>query len=117
MAAEAALAADLQIATSQQQAEQLLQQTAEAQVANLSLGGTFDLRGLMGAAVAGRMLHPIHLDGVASTLEVPPIPAILSFGRCNCLRAAHDINSKFVNALVQQMHTHLFAICDVVRHF
>ena len=77
-AAERALAAGLPIASSQQQAEQLLQETAEAQSAKLSLKGVLDLRGPLSAAVRDRVLHPVHLDGVASSLEVCQQGPILS---------------------------------------
>ncbi|KAL0040772.1 hypothetical protein WJX79_005089 [Trebouxia sp. C0005] len=70
VAAERALGAKLPIASSQKQAEQLLQETAEAQQASLSLKGIHDLRGLLEAASRNRVLHPVHLDGVASSLEV-----------------------------------------------
>ncbi|KAL0032477.1 hypothetical protein WJX77_002790 [Trebouxia sp. C0004] len=70
VAAERALGAKLPIASSQKQAEQLLQETAEAQQAYLSLKGIHDLRGLLEAASRNRVLHPVHLDGVASSLEV-----------------------------------------------
>ena len=69
-AAERALGAKLPTAKTQPQAEQLLQETAEAQQANLSLKGIQDLRGLLEAAGRDRVLHPVHLDGVASSLEV-----------------------------------------------
>ena len=69
MAAERALGAKLPIASSQKQAEQLLQETAEAQLADLILKGIHDLRGLLEAASRNRVLHPVHLDGVASSLE------------------------------------------------
>ena len=70
VAAEIALAANLPMAATQQQAEQLLQETAEAQQANLALKGIHDLRGLLEAVVRDRVLQPIYLDGVASSLEV-----------------------------------------------
>ncbi len=69
VAAERALGAKLPIASSQKQAEQLLQETAEAQQADLSLKGIHDLRGLLEAASRNRVLHPVHLDGVAASLE------------------------------------------------
>ncbi len=69
MAAERALGSKLPIASSQKQAEQLLQETAEAQQADLTLKGIHDLRGLLEAASRNRVLHPVHLDGVASSLE------------------------------------------------
>lgn len=72
VAAERALGAKLPMASSQKQAEQLLQETAEAQQASLSLQGIHDLRGLLEAAARNRVLHPIHLDGVASSLEASP---------------------------------------------
>lgn len=70
VAAEIALAAKLPMAATQQQAEQLLQETAEAQQANLALKGIHDLRGLLEAVGRDRVLQPIYLDGVASSLEV-----------------------------------------------
>lgn len=70
MAAERALAAKLPMASSQQQAELLLQETAEAQEANLALKGIHDLRGLLAAVGRDRVLQPVHLDGVASSLGV-----------------------------------------------
>ena len=70
VAAEIALAARLPMAATQQQAEQLLQETAEAQQANLALKGIHDLRGLLEAVGRDRVLQPIYLDGVASSLEV-----------------------------------------------
>lgn len=72
VAAERALAAQLPMGSTRQQAEQLLQETAEAQQANLSLKGIHDLRGLLEAAGRNRVLHPVHLDGVAASLEVGP---------------------------------------------
>lgn len=72
MAAERCLAAQLPIATSQAAAEDLLQETAEAQQAKLALKGIFDLRGLLEAASRKRVLHPVHLDAIACTLEVRP---------------------------------------------
>ncbi len=75
MAAERALGAKLPIASSQKQAEQLLQETVEAQQANLTLKGIHDLRGLLEAASRNRVLHPVHLDGVASSLEASCLPA------------------------------------------
>ena len=70
VAAEIALAAKLPMAATQQQAEQLLQETGEAQQANLALKGIHDLRGLLEAVDRNRVLQPIYLDGVASSLEV-----------------------------------------------
>lgn len=70
MAAEQCLAANLPVATSQGVAERLLQETTEAQQARLVLKGIFDLRGLLEAASRKRVLHPVHLDAIASTLEV-----------------------------------------------
>lgn len=70
VAAEIALAAKLPMAATQQQAEQLLQETAEAQQADLALKGIHDLRGLLEAVGRDRVLQPIYLDGVASSLEV-----------------------------------------------
>ena len=69
-AADRALAAKLPMSSDQQQAEQLLQETAEAQEANLALKGIHDMRGLLEAVGRDRVLQPIHLDGVASSLEV-----------------------------------------------
>jgi hypothetical protein len=74
VAAERALGAKLPIASSQKQAEQLLQETAEAQQADLSLKGIHDLRGLLEAASRNRVLHPVHLDGVAASLEASCLP-------------------------------------------
>ena len=74
MAAERALGAKLPIASSQKQAEQLLQETAEAQQADLTLKGIHDLRGLLEAASRNSVLHPVHLDGVASSLEASCLP-------------------------------------------
>lgn len=79
MAAEQALAAKLPMASTQRQAEQLLLETAEAQKANLALKGIHDLRGLLGAVGRDRVLQPIYLDGVATSLEVwhaPPPPPL-----------------------------------------
>ena len=70
MAAERCLATELPLAASQPAAERLLQETAEAQQAKLVLKGIFDLRGLLEAANRKRVLHPVHLDAMASTLEV-----------------------------------------------
>ena len=70
VAAELALAANLPMASTQQQAEQLLQETAEAQQATLALKGIHDLRGLLEAVGRDRVLQPIYLDGVAASLEV-----------------------------------------------
>ncbi|KAL3147779.1 hypothetical protein ABBQ32_002512 [Trebouxia sp. C0010 RCD-2024] len=70
VAAELALAAKLPMASTQHQAEQLLQETAEAQQANLALKGIHDLRGLLEAVGRDRVLQPIYLDGVASSLEI-----------------------------------------------
>ena len=70
MAAEQCLATELPLAASQAAAERLLQETAEAQQAKLVLKGIFDLRGLLEAASRKRVLHPVHLDAMASTLEV-----------------------------------------------
>ena len=77
VAAERALGAKLPIASSQKQAEQLLQETAEAQQADLALKGIHDLRGLLEAASRNRVLHPVHLDGVASSLEASCLPCSL----------------------------------------
>ena len=70
VAAEIALAAKLPLAATQQQAEQLLHETAEAQQANLALKGIHDLRGLLEAVGRNRVIQPTYLDGVASSLEV-----------------------------------------------
>ncbi|KAA6418330.1 MAG: 2 family [Trebouxia sp. A1-2] len=90
VAAERALGAKLPIASSQKQAEQLLQETAEAQQASLSLKGIHDLRGLLEAASRNRVLHPVHLDGVAARVadrlaekegETALFPALQNLGR------------------------------------
>ena len=85
VAAERALGAKLPIASSQKQAEQLLQETAEAQQADLTLKGIHDLRGLLEAASRNRVLHPVHLDGVASSLEASCLQA---FRMCTTLSVA-----------------------------
>lgn len=77
------------MASTQHQAEQLLQETAEAQQANLALKGIHDLRGLLEAVGRDRVLQPIYLDGVASSLEVnlapPPPPPPLPPSRWSLL--------------------------------
>ena len=80
VAAEIALAAKLPMAATQQQAEQLLQETTEAQQASLALKGIHDLRGLLEAVGRNRVLQPIYLDGVASSLEVH-----ITFSLDNCI--------------------------------
>ena len=47
-----------------------LQETAEAHEAGLDFDGIYDLRALLKAVRKGRTLYPLHLHGVASTLEV-----------------------------------------------
>ena len=47
-----------------------LQETAEAHKAGLDFDGIYDLRALLKAVRKGRTLYPLHLHGVASTLEV-----------------------------------------------
>lgn len=84
MAAERCLAAKLPMAASQQEAEHLLQETGEAQQARLALKGIHDLRGLLESANRKRVLHPVHLDAVASTLEVTA-PALSSGKLPACL--------------------------------
>ena len=68
VAAEMALASQLPLAGTQQQAEQLLQETAEALEADLALKGIHDLRGLLAAVNRNRELHPVHLVVVATSL-------------------------------------------------
>ena len=46
-----------------------LQETAEAHEARLDFDGIYDLRALLKAVRKGRTLYPVHLHGVASTLE------------------------------------------------
>ena len=47
----------------------MLQETAEARCARISLAGVQDVRLFVDAAAAGRSLHPLHLTAVAGTLE------------------------------------------------
>lgn len=53
----------------QEESEVLLQETAEAQAANLDFSGLQDIRPMLEAVQQGRSLHPLHLTAVASTLE------------------------------------------------
>lgn len=76
------------MASSQQQVELLLQETAEAQEANLALKGIHDLRGLLAAVGRDRVLQPVHLDGVASSLGVR---CMASFYQPCMLLVAHHI--------------------------
>ena len=52
----------------QEDSERLLQETAEALDAQLSLKGVQDIRAMLAAVDEGRSLHPLHLTAVASTL-------------------------------------------------
>ena len=52
----------------QADSEQLLQETAEALEAQLSLEGVQDIRAMLQALDEGRALHPLHLTAIASTL-------------------------------------------------
>ena len=60
-----------------------LQETAEAHEAGLDFDGIYDLRALLKAVRKGRTLNPLHLHGVASTLEVS-----ICFTLCLTLRLA-----------------------------
>ena len=63
------LAASLSLClTVQADSEQLLQETAEALEAKLSLEGIQDVRAMLHALDEGRALHPLHLTAIASTL-------------------------------------------------
>ena len=54
--------------TLQADSERLLQETAEALEAQLSLEGVQDVRAMLHALDEGRALHPLHLTAIASTL-------------------------------------------------
>ncbi|PSC69703.1 endonuclease 2 [Micractinium conductrix] len=68
MGAEVALRCTLPVGRSRAESEALLQQTAEAQQALLDFKGAFDVRRAVEAAQQGRVLHPMVLGAVASTL-------------------------------------------------
>lgn len=53
----------------QEESEQLLEETAQAQAAKLDLSGIQDIRLMLEAVQQGRSLHPLHLTAIASTLE------------------------------------------------
>ncbi|KAL4458289.1 hypothetical protein ABPG75_013154 [Micractinium tetrahymenae] len=68
MGAEVALRCALPVGRSRAQSEQLLQQTAEAQQALLEFQGAYDIRRAIDAAAQQRVLHPMVLGAVATTL-------------------------------------------------
>ena len=109
-AAERALAAGLPIASSQRQAEQLLQETAEAQSAKLSLKGILDLRGPLDAALRDHVLQPAHLDGVASSLEVSCIAAVSAHRLSNHVRTCGSFHLTLTCLLGRDACSHRVAV-------
>ncbi|GAB4822194.1 hypothetical protein N2152v2_009240 [Parachlorella kessleri] len=69
LGAEVALRCRLPIGLSQDESEQLLQETEEAQQASLTLRGVYDIRRALAAARAGLVLHPRVLGAVGLTLQ------------------------------------------------
>lgn len=53
----------------QEDSERLLEETAQAQAAELDLSSIQDIRLMLEAVQQGRSLHPLHLTAIASTLE------------------------------------------------
>ncbi len=53
----------------QEESERLLEETAEAQAAQLDFSGVQDIRLMLEAVQQGRSLHPLHLTAIAGTLE------------------------------------------------
>lgn len=68
MGAEVAARCALPVGGTQAESETLLQETAEAQRAQLDFGGAYDIRQAVEAAAGQRVLHPMVLGAVATTL-------------------------------------------------
>jgi DNA mismatch repair protein MutS2 len=66
--AEVALSAKLPLGRSPVESERLLQETEQAQQAQLQLKGVYDLRLALNAAQSSHILHPLVLGAVANTL-------------------------------------------------
>lgn len=69
MGSELIFSSGLPLGSNQQASEQLLQQTAEAQAAGLTVQGVFDLRPALNAAAAGGLINAKQLEGIAGSLE------------------------------------------------
>jgi DNA mismatch repair protein MutS2 len=69
MGSELIFSSGLPLGPSQALSEQLLQQTAEAQAAGLTVQGVFDLRPALDAAGAGGLINAKQLEGIACSLE------------------------------------------------